>query len=218
MRIPHLASGGRLRHGAPMAEPINWPRRLGASTTRYMIWPPNLACSSSVRSAQIGGGIRLCPVILPRPYYLNKMMWYQTGMGSVNDKARMIIYDCVWKNTLGMKDVPYPSRLLWEGAIFDLGSFSGTKIEYTVNMGFPGNKIFFIGQHVYMTEYGSSSFHLWGNDGTYPGNYNFIGAYYNVWLSNPNSSLINPDPYPAGATLSMIDGLALSYMTVGDPP
>jgi hypothetical protein len=217
MRIPRLPAAGRLRQGAYMPEPMNWPRRQAVGTTRYMAWPINLALSGSPSTNFPVGGIRAYPIILPRPYYITQVMILQTAGGYATDKGRLAIYDCIWKDVYGLRNAPYPGRLIWQGSVFNFDNpVPPTKITFNPNIGLPGNKIFFMVNHVYFPGGGSSNFHL------------VSGADYNIlegtadshssWYLHQDANLTMPDPFTPGASTLSFDGTFLWYVTVGDPP
>ena len=216
MRLPGLPASRRLRHGQYMSEPINWPMRMGAGFTRYMLWPPHLCQSGSMASIQNDGGLKAMPCILPRPYWLSQVTLYQTGLGSDTDKSRLIIYDNAWITQGSYRDIPYPGKKLWEGPIFDYAWASGTKHTFDVGMGFPGNKIFWLGQVSTFAEFGSGTFLVWATGQGYPTPYNLFGA-RNCWAANGNPDLIAPDPFPLGTTLTDYTSFPVWHCTIGDP-
>ncbi len=217
MRIPGLPAARRLRHGQLMSEPMNWPVRNSAGYTRYMVWPPHLACSGSIGNLQLGG-FQVIPCILPRPYYLTQINLWQTGMGYSTDKAKLCVFDNVWKTETGYRDSPYPRRKLWEGPEFDFGGFSGTKHTFNVNIPFPGNRLFWLGIMVTYQEYGSGGFLVWREEGGYPSPYTIFGNFKNSWYGPSNSSLVIPDYFPSQGTMGSHNGFPVWCCSIGDPP
>ena len=217
MRIPGLPAARRLRHGQLMSEPMNWPLRNCAGYTRYMIWPPHMACSGIFNDLQLAG-FRLMPCILPRPYYLTEVGIYQTGLGSANDKARLCLFDTLWKVDGGYSSVPYPGRKLWEGSEFNFGSGSGTFHTFTVNKGLPGNKLFWLGYKECHAEFGSGEFMVWDLGGSYPVPYPLWGTLLNNWLLSGDGTTTIPDTFPLGASKTTCSAIPVWHCTIGDPP
>jgi hypothetical protein len=199
-----------------MSEPMNWPMRNLAGYTRYMVWPPHLACSGTISNLQLGG-FQAIPCILPRPYYLTQINIWQTGMGAATDKAKLLIFDNAWKTATGYRDSPYPGRKLWEGPVFDFSGFSGTKHTFNVNIAFPGNKLFWLGIMETHVDYGSGGFNVWRGEGGYAYPYCVFGGYLSSWLTNGNASLTVPDTFPMQATKTTPEGFPVWYCTIGDP-
>ncbi len=177
-----------------------------------MVWPPHLACGTGFGSLQLGG-FQAIPCILPRPYYLTQINIWQTGLGSASDKAKLCIFDNLWKTEIGYKDSPYPGRKLWEGPEFDFYNFAGTKLTFDVNIAFPGNRIFWLGLMGTYTEFGSGNFLVWKGEGGYASPY-----FINSWLTNGNASLVIPDYFPLQTLMTSYTGFPMWCCSVGDPP
>jgi len=174
-----------------------------------------MACSGIFNDLQLAG-FRLMPCILPRPYYLTEVGIYQTGMGSTSDKARLCIFDTLWKVDGGYSSVPYPGRKLWQGSEFNFGTASGTFHTFSVNMAFPGNKLFWLGCKERHDSFGSGNFLVWDSGGSYPKPYTIFG-YLNNWLLNQDGTTIVPDYFPLGAMKTSPTNFVVWHCTIGDP-